>query len=81
MFWKRGQYHAFEKPIASTLIHVAHALLGNLFLTRPKAVEQTTTGPQMLNYTPRGCPRSYENDCRTMHERRALLGFYLLSVK
>ena len=72
----RGQYHTYDKPILVTLMHVAQALAANLGIAKPSSEDSTH---KMLNYSARGCPKSVTYTERTMHERRALLGFFFIS--
>lgn len=65
-------------PIISTIIHLAMSLACDLSLTKPLPSESSLI---MLNYTTQGCPKPITGviPTRTMEERRAIVGLYLVS--
>jgi hypothetical protein len=65
-------------PIISTIIHLAMSLASDLGLTKPLPTESSTV---MLNYTAQGCPKPITGmiPTRTMEERRAVIGLYVVS--
>lgn len=67
-----------NRPITSTVIHLALSLAFDLGLTKPLPSESSSF---MLNYTAQGCPRPTNGmvPTRTMEERRVLVGLYLIS--
>ncbi|KAE9373028.1 hypothetical protein N431DRAFT_544205 [Stipitochalara longipes BDJ] len=67
-----------NKPIISTVIHLAISLASDLGLTKPLS---TDCGSVMLNYSAQGCPKPITGtvSTRTMEERRAVIGLYLVS--
>jgi hypothetical protein len=67
-----------NKPIISTIVHLAMSLAFDLGLTKPPPTESTSV---MLNYTAQGCPKPTNGmiPMRTMEERRAVIGLYLVS--
>jgi hypothetical protein len=67
-----------NRPITSTVIHLAMSLAFDLGLTKPLPSESSSV---MLNYTAQGCPKSTNGmiPTRTMEERRGLVGLYLVS--
>ena len=67
-----------NRPIASTVIHLALSLAFDLGLTKPLPSESSSV---MLNYTAQGCPKPTNGmiPTRTMEERRGLVGLYLIS--
>jgi hypothetical protein len=73
-----GQYFICAKPIVSPVIHLAMAAAFELGLTR-----RIPTEPQaiMLEYGAQGCPKypTGRISARTMEERRAILGLFLIS--
>ncbi|KAF4631334.1 hypothetical protein G7Y89_g6795 [Cudoniella acicularis] len=66
------------KPVNSTIIQLAMSLAFDLGLTRPPPGEPVRI---LLNYTAQGCPKPANgiNLERTMEERRAVVGLYLIS--
>ncbi|CAD6586535.1 MAG: hypothetical protein ASARMPREDX12_002379 [Alectoria sarmentosa] len=72
-----GHYHNNEKPIITQVIQLAMALVADLGLNKPPLKEPTQ---MMLNFDARGCPiKPFSPSTRTMEERRAVLGCFLLS--
>jgi len=67
-----------NKPVISTIIHLALSLASDLGLTKPLS---TDSGSVMLNYSAQGCPKPITGipPTRTMEERRAVIGLYLVS--
>jgi hypothetical protein len=67
-----------NKPIVSTIVHLAMSLAFDLGLTKPLPSESNSV---MLNYTAQGCPKPTNGMIlmRTMEERRAVIGLYLVS--
>jgi hypothetical protein len=67
-----------NKPIMSTIIHLAMSLASDLGLTKSPPTESSSV---MLNYTAQGCPRLITGavSTRSMVERRAVVGLYLVS--
>jgi hypothetical protein len=67
-----------SKPINSTIIQLAISLAFELGFTRPPSGEPVRI---LLNYTAQGCPKPINamNVERTMEERRAAVGLYLIS--
>lgn len=67
-----------NRPITSTVIHLAMSLAFDLGLTKPLPSESSSV---MLNYTAQGCPKPTNGtmQTRTMEERRGLIGLYLVS--
>jgi hypothetical protein len=67
-----------NKPIMSTIIHLSMSLASDLGLTKPLPTESSAV---MLNYTAQGCPKPITGTVptRTMEERRAIVGLYLVS--
>jgi hypothetical protein len=67
-----------NRPIISTIMHLAMSLASDLGLTKPLPNEN---GCIMLNYTAQGCPKpiTVMASTRTMEERRAIVGLYLVS--
>ncbi|KIN06912.1 hypothetical protein OIDMADRAFT_150163 [Oidiodendron maius Zn] len=66
------------KPVNSTIVQLGLSLAFELGLTRPPPAEPVRV---LLNYTAQGCPKP-TNDMnleRTMEERRASVGLYLIS--
>jgi hypothetical protein len=71
--------HICKRPIATTVIQLATSLAFDLGLTRPLPGQPAQV---MLNYTAQGCPKPPINNmgvARTMEERRAAIGLYLVS--
>lgn len=72
-----GHYHIHDKPVMIQSTQLAMALVGNLGLNKPPLNEPTH---MMYNLDSRGCPiKPFSPSTRTMEERRALLGCFLLS--
>jgi hypothetical protein len=71
-------FYTCKKPVISTIIHLAMSLASDLGLTKPLPTESSLV---MLNYTAQGCPRVITGvvPTRTMEERRAVVGLYLVS--
>ena len=67
-----------HKPIVSTVVHLSMSLASDLGLTKPLLSESSLV---MLNYTAQGCPKPISSmiPARTMEERRAVVGLYLIS--
>lgn len=65
-------------PIMSTIIHLAMSLASDLGLTKPLPTESSAV---MLNYTAQGCPKPIIGmiPARTVEERRAVIGLYVVS--
>lgn len=74
--WFRGHYHVHDKPVITQATQLAMALVGNLGLNKPPLKEPKQI---MLNLDARGCPtKPFSPSPRTMEERRAVLGCFLL---
>jgi hypothetical protein len=72
-----GHYYMYNKPIISTVIQLAMSLAFDLGLTKPVPAEPPLV---MMNYIAQGCPRPPVNSSkRTMEERRAAIGLFLVS--
>ena len=72
----RGHYHVHDKPVIIQATQLAMALVGNLGLNKPPPKEPAQV---MLSLNARGCPtRPFTPTVRTMEERRAILGCFLL---
>ncbi|KAL6718431.1 hypothetical protein ACLMJK_004521 [Lecanora helva] len=71
-----GHYHIYDKPVITSVLQMAKGLVGNLGLKRmpPKEPPQ-----MMLEYDARGCPKPFNPTPRTIEERRAVLGCFLVS--
>jgi hypothetical protein len=70
--------HICNKPIATTVMQLAMSLAYDLSLTKPLPGEPERV---MMNYTAQGCPKPvnvHANVSRTMEERRAIVGLYLV---
>jgi len=70
--------HICNKPIATTVMQLAMSLAYDLSLTKPLPGEPERV---MMNYTAQGCPKPvnvHANFSRTMEERRAIVGLYLV---
>jgi len=67
-----------NRPIMSTIIHLAMSLASDLVLTKSPPTESSSV---MLNYTAQGCPKPITSavPTRSMEERRAVVGLYLVS--
>jgi hypothetical protein len=75
-----GHYYISTKPIVSTIIQLGRSLAFDLGLTKAVAVDPVGI---MLNYTAQGCPRLGANaasSVRTMEERRAVVGLFLITA-
>jgi hypothetical protein len=75
-----GHYHLSTKPIISTIIQLGMSLAFDMGLTKAVALDSVGI---MLNYTAQGCPRPVTNamnQLRTMEERRAVVGLFLVSA-
>jgi len=71
-----GQYYISIKPLASALLHLATSLAAELGLAKKSYPESITA---MLNFTAQGCPRpSPLGGAKTMEEKRALIGLFLI---
>lgn len=72
-----GHYHIHDKLVIIQTTQLAMALVGNLGLNKPPLKEPTQ---MLLNLDARGCPRKpFTPSARTVEERRAVLGCFLLS--
>jgi hypothetical protein len=72
-------YYICKNPIISTTIHMAISLASDLGLT--KRVHLETLGA-MLHFSAQGCPKAQNcvlNRQRTVEERRAIVGLFLIS--
>ena len=71
-------YYICNKPIISTIIQLGMSLAFDLGLMRPLPGEPVNI---MLHYTAQGCPKPNNgiNVVRTMEERRAAVGLFLVS--
>jgi hypothetical protein len=79
VFASWGHFYIFKRPQLSTDIHLATSLAADLGLLKP--LPQQPVGV-MLNFGPSGCPRPPNHlpiGPRTMKERRAAVGLFLLS--
>lgn len=79
VFGAWGHHHIYNRPIISTIIQLATSLAFDLGLTKPVPTEPIQV---MMNYIAQGCPRpinSAKNPARTMEERRAVIGLFLVS--
>lgn len=73
-----GHYYGYHKSIITTVIMLAKSLAFDLGLTRPIPAEPLNI---MLNYGASGCPRpgpDAVSSVRTMEERRAAIGLFLI---
>lgn len=75
-----GHYFVAPNPIVTTIIQLGISLASDLGLTKPVPVEPVGV---MLNYSAQGCPKqaptTLQPRCKTMEERRAIIGLYLVS--
>jgi hypothetical protein len=75
-----GWCHVYicNRPIMSTIIHLAMSLASDLGLTKPLPTDSSAV---MLNYTAQGCPKPIIGmiPTRTVEERRAVVGLYVVS--
>ncbi|KAF2188861.1 hypothetical protein K469DRAFT_564540 [Zopfia rhizophila CBS 207.26] len=74
-----GHFYIYKNPIITTDIQLGIALAADLGLTKPVPSEPCGV---MLNYSAQGCPKpqsSLTNPVRTMEERRAVIGLFLVS--
>ena len=70
-------YYICNKPIISTVIQLGISLAFDLGLTRPPPGEPLNI---MLHYIAQGCPKPINGmNVRTMEERRAAVGLFLVS--
>ncbi|TAQ89078.1 hypothetical protein B7494_g2583 [Chlorociboria aeruginascens] len=72
------QYHICHKPIITTVLHLAMSLADDLGLSRPVPTEPINI---MQHYSAQGCPKplNMSNHERTMEERRAIIGLWLIT--
>jgi hypothetical protein len=75
-----GHYSICAKPVITVIVHLAISLADDLGLLKPVPMEPSGV---MLNYSAQGCPKpppakSY-GSTRTIGERRAAIGLFLLS--
>ena len=81
VFTAWGHYFLCKSPIVSSTIHLATSIASDLGLTRKVQSESVGSG-SMLHFSSQGCPRppiGIQNPHRTMEERRAILGLFLIS--
>jgi hypothetical protein len=71
-----GHFYLYNKPIISTVIHLATSVAFDLALTKPVPTEPALI---MLAYNAQGCPRNATAAVRTMEERRCIIGLFLVS--
>ncbi|OBT70315.1 hypothetical protein VE03_00317 [Pseudogymnoascus sp. 23342-1-I1] len=71
-----GHFYLYNKPIISTIIHLATSVAFDLGLTKPVPTEPALI---MLAYNAQGCPKSANSAIRTMEERRSIIGLFLIS--
>lgn len=71
-----GHFYLYNKPIISTIIHLATSIAFDLGLTKPVPTEPALI---MLAYNAQGCPRNATSAVRTMEERRSIIGVFLIS--
>lgn len=69
-----GYYCIYKKNIITADIQLALSIAYDLGLTKPAHTE-----PVMLNYNAQGCPKGPSNTTRTLEERRAIIGLFLIS--
>ena len=69
-----------NKPVISTIVHLAMSLASDLGLTKPLPTD-SGSHQVMLNYSAQGCPKPITGTVptRTLEERRAIIGLYLVS--
>lgn len=67
-----------NKPIVTTIMHLAMSLASDLGLIKPLPSE---SGSVLLNYNAQGCPKPVCTiaTARSLEERRAVVGLYLVS--
>lgn len=71
-----GHFYLYNKPIISTVIHLATSVAFDLALTKPVPTEPALI---MLAYNAQGCPKNATVAVRTMEERRSVIGLFLVS--
>ncbi|OBT72654.1 hypothetical protein VF21_08578 [Pseudogymnoascus sp. 05NY08] len=71
-----GHFYLYNKPIISTVIHLATSVAFDLALTKPVPTEPALI---MLAYNAQGCPRNATAAVRTMEERRCIIALFLIS--
>ncbi|KFZ09540.1 hypothetical protein V502_08683 [Pseudogymnoascus sp. VKM F-4520 (FW-2644)] len=71
-----GHFYLYNKPIISTVIHLATSVAFDLGLTKPVPTEPALI---MLAYNAQGCPTMRKDAVRTMEERRSVIGLFLIS--
>lgn len=76
VFASWGHFYLYNKPIISTVIHLATSVAFDLGLTKPVPTEPALI---MLAYNAQGCPRNVTAAVRTMEERRSVIGLFLIS--
>lgn len=79
VFTAWGYFFLCNSPIMSSTIHLAISMASDLGLTRKGSSEPTGS---MLHFSSQGCPRppiGLQNPHRTMEERRAIVGLFLIS--
>lgn len=76
VFASWGHFYLYNKPIISTVIHLATSVAFDLGLTKPIPTEPALI---MLSYNAQGCPRNTTAAVRTMEERRSVIGLFLIS--
>lgn len=69
-----GHYCVYKKNIITADIQLALSIAYDLGLTKPAQAE-----PVMLNYNAQGCPKAPSSTTRTLEERRAMVGLFLIS--
>lgn len=70
-----GHFYLYNKPIISAIIHLATSIAFDLGLTKPVPTEPALI---MLSYNAQGCPKNLTAAVRTMEERRAIIGLFLI---
>lgn len=76
-----GHMYIFNNGIISTVVQLGMSLAFDLGLTKPAPVDPVSV-MVMLNYSAQGCPRPVNyasSSVRTMEERRAIIGLFLIS--
>ncbi|KFY32522.1 hypothetical protein V493_00112 [Pseudogymnoascus sp. VKM F-4281 (FW-2241)] len=76
VFASWGHFYVYNKPIISTVVHLATSIAFDLGLTKPVPTEPAFI---MLAYNAQGCPRNVTAAVRTMEERRSIIGLFLIS--
>jgi hypothetical protein len=70
-------FYICHKPIVSTIVQLGIALAFDLGLTRPLPGEPVNV---MLHFNAQGCPKPVDRvPGRTLEERRAAVGLFLIS--